>query len=54
MMMGVSDSLRQLRQYQLINPPIVRAMVNDGVLYMPKWEYLWSASRSTLNLSLED
>ena len=35
-MMGVSDCLRQLRQYQLINPPIVRAMVKDGVLYMPK------------------
>jgi hypothetical protein len=36
MMMGVSDCLRQLRQYQFINPPIVRAMVKDGVLYMPK------------------
>lgn len=35
MMMGVSDSLRQLRQYQLIKPPIVRARVKEGVLYMP-------------------
>jgi hypothetical protein len=49
MMIGVSDLLRQLRQYQFINPPIVLAMVKDGVLYMPELvsdisQLLYSAS----------
>lgn len=51
--MGVSDCLRQLRQYQLINPPIVRAMVKDGVLYIPELEFLWLAHCSTLVYDLE-
>lgn len=32
---GVSSLRRYCRQYQLIRPPIVRASVKDGTLYMP-------------------
>lgn len=33
--MGVSFSFRQPRQYQFNRPPMVRAKVKEGVLYMP-------------------
>lgn len=35
MMRGVVDCFRILSQYQLMMPPMARASVNDGTLYMP-------------------
>jgi hypothetical protein len=33
---GVSSFPRYLFQYQLMNPPVALAIVNEGVLYIPR------------------
>lgn len=37
MMSGVVDRFRKLNQYQLKIPPMARAKVNEGTLYMPEY-----------------